>query len=80
MEWRDSVIVSICEEKGDVRNCFNREIQLMFHTMMIWESVMDRTIREETIIGEKQFGFMPGRGTIDVEIVLRQILENHREK
>lgn len=61
MEWRDSVVVSICEEKGDVQDYVSREIQLMYHTMMIWESVIDKTIREETSIGEKQFGFMPGR-------------------
>ena len=62
-EWRDSVIIPIYKEKGDIQDCGNyRGIKLLSHTMKIWERITDRTLREETTIGNEQFGFMPGRG------------------
>ena len=33
----------------------------------------------ETIIGEEQFGFMPGRGTTNAIFAARQVIEQHRE-
>ena len=36
-------------------------------------------LREETIIGDEQFGFMPGRGTTDAIFAARQVMEKHRE-
>ena len=36
-------------------------------------------LREETTIGEEQFGFMPGRGTTDAIFAARQVIEKHRE-
>ena len=65
-EWRDSVIVPIFKEKGDIQDCGNyRGIKMISHTMKTWERIIDRRLREETHIGEEQFGFMPGRGTTD---------------
>ena len=52
----------------------------MSHTMKIWERIIDRRIREETTIGDEQFGFMPGRGTMDAIFAVRQLMEKHREK
>ena len=79
-EWRDSVIVPIFKEKGDIRDCGNyRGIKMISHTMKIWERVIDRRLREETTIGEEQFGFMPGRGTTDAIFAARQVIEKHRE-
>ena len=80
-EWRDSVIVPIYKEKGDIQDCGNyRGIKLMSHTMKVWERIIERRLREETSIGEEQFGFMPGRSTTDAVFALRQILEKHRER
>ena len=45
---------------------------MISHTMKIWERVIDRRLREETTIGEEQFGFMPGRGTTDAIFAARQ--------
>ena len=60
-EWRDSVIIPIYKEKGDIQDCGNYlGIKLMSHTMKIWEKIIDRRLREETTIGDEQFGFMPG--------------------
>ena len=36
-------------------------------------------MREETTIGDEQFGFMPGRRTTDAIFVLRKLMEKHRE-
>ncbi|KAI5729033.1 hypothetical protein M8J77_024451 [Diaphorina citri] len=48
--------------------------------MKIWERILDTRIRRETSIGEEQFGFMPGRGTMDAIFTLRQLMEKHRDK
>ena len=76
-EWRDSVIIPIYKEKGDIQDCGNyRGIKLMSHTMKIWERINDRRLIEETTIGDEQFGFMPGRGTTDAIFAVRQLMEN----
>ncbi|XP_066982806.1 uncharacterized protein [Macrobrachium rosenbergii] len=41
---------------------------------------MDQRVREETSVGEEQFGFMPGGGTTDAVFALQQMLEKHQEK
>ena len=48
--------------------------------MKYWEIIIDRRLREETTIGDEQFGFMPGRGTTDAIFAVRQLMEKHREK
>ena len=79
-EWRDSMIVPIFKEKGDIQDCGNyRGIKMISHTMNIWERVKDRRLREETTIGEEQFGFMPGRGTTYAIFAARQVIEKYRE-
>ena len=52
----------------------------MSHTMKIWERIIGRRLREETTIGDEQFGFMPGRGKTDAIFAVRQLMEKHREK
>ena len=80
-QWRESFIVPIYKEKGDIQDCSNyRGIKLMSHSMKLWERIMDERIREETSVGEEQFGFMPGRGTMDAVFALRQVMEKYREK
>ena len=60
-ELRDSVIVPIFKDKGDIQDCGNyRGTKMISHTMKIWERIIDQRLREETSIGEEQFGFMPG--------------------
>ena len=80
-EWIDSVIIPIYKEKEDIQDCeIYRGIKLMSNTMKIWERIIDRRLREESTIGDEQFGFMPGRGTTDAIFAVRQLLEKHREK
>ena len=55
----------------------------MSHIMKIWEMIIDRRLREETTIGDEQFGFMPGRGTTDAIFACgnlwRNIAKNRKE-
>ena len=51
---------------------------MIYHTMKIWERIIDRRLSEETSIGEKQFGFMPGSGTTNGIFAARQVIEKHR--
>ena len=46
-EWRDSVIVPIFKDKGDIQDFGNyRGIKMISHTMKIWERIIDRRLRE----------------------------------
>ena len=69
--WRNSIVVPIFKEKGDVQECKNdRGIKLLTQTFKIWEKVVDRRLIECTEIHESQFGFMPGRSTTDAIFIL----------
>ncbi|XP_045112278.1 uncharacterized protein LOC123505180 [Portunus trituberculatus] len=47
-EWRESTLVPICKEKGDIQDCGKyRGIKLMSHTMKVYERAYDRVPREE---------------------------------
>ncbi|XP_068200692.1 uncharacterized protein [Palaemon carinicauda] len=54
-------------------------IKLLPLSMKLWERIIEPRIREETKIGEEQFGFMPGRSITDAMFALRQLLEKYRE-
>ncbi|CAH2099151.1 unnamed protein product [Euphydryas editha] len=78
-EWCNSSLVPIFKNKGDIQDCSNyRGIKLMSHSMKIWEKVIARRMREESEITQNQFGFMPGRGTMDAIFALRQLCEKYR--
>ena len=78
--WRDSVLVPIFKEKGDIQEGKNyRGIKLLTHTFKIWERVLDRQVRECMDIHESQFGFMPGRSTTDAIFIIKQTIEQCRE-
>ena len=74
------MIVPLFKEKGDIHDCGKyRGFKMIYHTMKIWERIIDRRLREETSKGEEQFGFMPGRGTTDALFAARQVMGKHRE-
>jgi len=41
--------------------------------------VIERRIRERVHIQENQFGFMPGKGTVDAIFIVRQVHEKIQE-
>ena len=78
-EWRRSTLISIYKNKGDIQSCANyREIKIMSHTMKLWERVIERRIRKETRVTDNQFGFMPGRSTMEAIYLLRRVMERNR--
>lgn len=80
-EWRRSILVPIFKNKGDIQNCTNyRGIKLMSHTMKLWERVIERRLRMTTTVSKNQFGFMPGRSTMEAIFLIRQLMERHREQ
>ena len=52
----------------------------MSHTMKLWEKVIENRIRAETLVSNNQFGFMPGRSTMEAIYLLRRLMERYREK
>ncbi|XP_070676768.1 probable LRR receptor-like serine/threonine-protein kinase At3g47570 [Malus domestica] len=79
-EWRTSTLVPIYKNKGDVQNCMNyRGIKLMRHTMKLWERVIEHRLRQETRVSDNQFGFMPGRSTMEAIYLLRRLMERYRD-
>jgi hypothetical protein len=74
-------VVPLFKSKGDAQDCGNyRAIKLLSHTFKIWERIIEARIRQETSIADNQFGFMPGRGTMDAIFSLRILVEKFREK
>ncbi|XP_072398114.1 uncharacterized protein [Diabrotica undecimpunctata] len=80
--WRESVMVSLYKDKGDVRDCKNyRGKKFMSHTMKIRNRTVEQSLRRETSMGEEQFKFMPGRRTTAALFALRELIEKiHQEE
>ena len=80
-EWRRSILVPIFKNKGDVQSCTNyRGIKLMSHTMKLWERVIEQRLRRMTSVTKNQFGFIPGRSTMEAIFLVRQLMERYREQ
>jgi hypothetical protein len=80
-KWRRSILVPIFKNKGDVQSCTNyRGIKLMSHTMKLWERVIEHRLRGLTRVTQNQFGFMPGRSTMEAIFLVRQLMERYREE
>ena len=53
-EWRNSVLIPIFKNKGDVQSCSNyRGIKLISHTMKLLERVVERKLRSELTFSEQ---------------------------
>ena len=57
-----------------------RGLKLQEQVMKILEHILNVIIRQQVCIDEMQFGFMPGRGTSDVVLILRQLQEKFLQK
>ena len=80
-EYRLSTLIPIFKNKEDIQECNNYSgINLMPHTMKLWERVIERRIRKEVTFSDEQFRFMPGRRTTDAVFALCQVIEKYREK
>ena len=80
-EWKTSVVVLIFKGKGDVMSCGSyRGVKLLEHAMKIVERVLKRRIRTLVNLNEMQFGFMPGKGTVDAIFIVRRMQEEYQKK
>ncbi|GKC19806.1 retrovirus-related pol polyprotein LINE-1 [Tanacetum coccineum] len=68
-------------DEGDAQVCSNyRGIKLLGHTMKLWERVIERRLRRETSMTENQFGFMPGRSSVEAIHLIRSLIEKYKER
>ena len=75
-ELRDSVLIPIFKNKGDVQSCSNyRGIKLISHIMELWERVVERRLISELTFSEQQYGFMLGKSTTDALFAMRVLME-----
>ncbi|CAG5056455.1 unnamed protein product [Parnassius apollo] len=80
-QWRLSIITPVYKGKGSVQDCSNyRGIKVTSHTMKLFERIIDTRIRQKCKVSYSQYGFQPGRGTMDPIFALRILIEKHREK
>ena len=80
-EWKISVVVPIFKGKGDVMSCgAYRGVKLLEHAMKIVERVLEKRIRCLVNPNKMQFGFMPGRGTIDAQFILHRMQEKYQDE
>ncbi|KAL6582399.1 hypothetical protein OROMI_006413 [Orobanche minor] len=54
--------------------------QYQQQSMKLWERVIEQRIRKCVKITENQFGFMPGRSTMEAIYLIRQLMEHYRDK
>ena len=62
-------------ERGNYRG-----LKLLDHVLKVIERVVEKIMREQVDIDDMQFGFMPGRGTTDATVILRQLQEKYMSK
>ena len=74
-------MVPIFKGKGGAMNCIAyRGVKLLDHAIKIVEKVLERRLRLMLKVDEIQFGFMPGKGTIDAVFILRRLQEEYLDK
>ena len=65
-EWKTSVIVPIFKGKGDVMSSGSyRVVKLLEHATKIVERVLEGQRQTLVNFNDMQFGFMPGKRTVD---------------
>ena len=80
-EWKTSMIVPIFKGKSDVMSCGSyREVKLLEHAMKIVEWVLERRMRTPVNLNKMQFGFTPGKGTVDAIFIVRRMREEYQKK
>ncbi|XP_063613088.1 uncharacterized protein LOC134786444 [Penaeus indicus] len=79
-EWDLSDLFTIYKRKGDPLDCGNfRGIKLLEHVMKILEKVIEGSLCGLVSVNDMQFGFSPGRGTMDAAFIIKQQQEKHLE-
>ena len=80
-EWQLSTLIPIFKGKGDPMECGSyRAVKLLEHGMKVLEGVLEKRLRQKVKIDDMQFGFVPGKGTVDAIFMVRQLQEKFLEK
>ena len=80
-EWQLSNIVNCFKGKGDSLKCDNyRGLKMLEHTQKLTERILETFIRDQVDIDAMQFGFMPGKCTVDAIFIVRQLQEKYFSK
>ena len=80
-EWKTSVIVPLFKGKGNVMSYKSyRGVKLLEHAMKIVERVLERRILTLVNLNKMQFGYMPGKGTVDAIFIVRKMQEKFQKK
>lgn len=80
-DWRKSWMVNVYKGKGDSLECGSyRGIKLLDHVMKVLERVIEVRVRSKVSVDGMQFGFCPGKGTIDAIFIVRQMQEKYFAK
>ena len=69
-------------KQGDKTDCGSyRGVTLLSHAGKLYGRILENRLRThvESIIGEWQHGFRPGKSTIDLIFTIKMILEKSRE-
>ena len=75
-DWDMSSIINCYKGKGDATERGNyRGLKLLEHPMKLLERILEQHIRKTVNIDDMQFGFMPGKGTMEAIFIVRQIQE-----
>ena len=53
---------------------------MLQHAMKIVERVLERRIRTLVNLNKMQFGFMPGKSTMDAILIVRRMQEKYQKK
>ena len=81
IDWKLSTLIPIYKGKGSVMECGSyRGVKLLEHGMKVVERVLEKRLREIIKIDDMQFGFMPGKGTVDAIFITRRMQECHIDK
>jgi len=75
-DLKESDILAFYKQKGDVMHCKNyRGIKLLEIGLKVYEKEIERRIRQRVELHDNQFGFRPGRGTMNAVFIMRQVQE-----
>ena len=79
-DWRMSTVVPIYMKKGSVMDCASYQgVKLLEHGMKVVERFLGKRLRRLVKVERMQFGFMPGRSTVDVIFILMRMRKSYRK-
>ena len=80
-DWRTIIVASIYKKKGSVihwASCIG--VKLLENSMKVVKRLLEKRLKRLVKVHQMQFGFMPGRSTLDAIFILRKMKESYFEK